>query len=80
MKNKKKLYLKKKKKLGFIFLLNRLVVYLLPTAMSSLTGNHMIDLMYLLKEIFKNLLFDLLITGKGFQNLSYLSNCLLSRK
>ena len=35
------------------------------------------DLLYLLKENFKNLLFDLLIIGKRFENLSYLSSCLL---
>ena len=34
--------------------------YLLRTTMSSLTGNHTMDLFYLLKESFKNLLFDLL--------------------
>ena len=39
--------------------------------MSSLIGNHMMDLLYLLKENFKNLLFDLLITGRSFENLSY---------
>ena len=60
------------RKLDFIFLLNRLAVYSLPTAMSSLTGNHAMDLFYLLKENFKNLLFDLLITGSSFENLSYL--------
>ena len=35
------------------------------------------DLLYLLKENFKNLLFDLLIIGRGFENLPYLSSCLL---
>ena len=40
--------------------------------MSSLTANHAMDLLYLLKKKFKNLLFDLLITGKSFENLSYL--------
>ena len=64
---------------GFIFLLNWLVTYLLPTAMSSLTGNHTMDLLYLLKENSKNLLFGLLIIGKSFENLSYLSSCSLSR-
>ena len=29
------------------------------------------DLFYLLKENFKNLLFDLLIMGRSFENLSY---------
>ena len=38
------------------------------------------DLLYLLKENFKNLLFDLLITGKSFENLSYLSSCLLLQR
>ena len=47
------------KELDFIFLLNRLVAYLLPTAKSFLTGNHLMDLLCLLKENFKNLLFDL---------------------
>ena len=48
--------------------------------MSSLTGNHMMDLLYQLKENFKNLLFDLLIVGRSFENLSYLSSCSLSRR
>ena len=38
------------------------------------------DLLYLLKENFKNLLFDLLITGENFENLSYLSSFLLSQR
>ena len=38
------------------------------------------DLLYLLKEKFKNLLFDLLITGRSFENFSYLSRCLLPQK
>ena len=62
-----------RRKIEFIFLFNRLVVYSLPTAMSSLTGNNTIDLFYLLRENFKNLLFDLSITGWSFENLSYLS-------
>ena len=37
------------------------------------------DLLYLLKENFKNLLFDLLIIGTGFKNLSYLSGCSLHK-
>ena len=39
------------------------------------------DLLYLLKESFKNLLFDLLIIGKSFKssNLSYLSSCSLHK-
>ena len=65
------------KELDFIFLLNRLVIYSLPTAMSFLTENHTMDL-FLLNFI--NLLFDLLITGKSFENLSYLSSCSLSQK
>ena len=64
----------------FIFLLNRLAVYSLPTNMSSLTGNHTMDLFYLLKENFKNLLFDLLIRGRSFENLPCLSSYLLSQK
>ena len=67
------------RKLDFIFFLNRLVVYSLPTAMSSLTGNYTMDFFYLLKENFKNLLFDLLITGRSFENLSYLWSCPLSQ-
>ena len=42
--------------------MNRLIVYTLPTAMSFLTGNHTMDLLHLLKENFKNLLFGFLIT------------------
>ena len=40
----------------------------------------MMVLFYLLKENFKNLLFDSLITEKSFDNLSYLSSCLLSQR
>ena len=36
------------KELDFIFLLNRIFVYSLPDAMSSLTGNHTMDLFYVL--------------------------------
>ena len=60
--------------------MNRLAVYSLPTAMSSLTGNHTMDLFYLLKKNSKNLLLDLLIPGKSFKKLSYLSSCLLSQR
>ena len=35
--------------------------------MSSLRWNQTMDLFYLLKENFKNLLFDLLITGRSFE-------------
>ena len=38
------------------------------------------DLLYLLKENFKNILFDLLITGRSFENLSYLWSCSLSQR
>ena len=48
--------------------------------MGSLTGNHAMDLLYLLKEKFKNLLFHLFITGRGFENLSYWSSCSLSQR
>ena len=41
------------------------------TAMSSLIGNHTMNLSYLLKENFKNLLLDLLITRRSFENFSY---------
>ena len=61
-----------------MFLLNQLVIYSLPTAMSSLPGNRAMGLLYLLKENFKNLLFDLLIIGRSFENLSYLSSWSLS--
>ena len=64
----------------FIFLLNRLVVYSMPTAMSSVTGNHTMDLFHLLEENFKNVLFESLIMGRSFQNLSYLSSCSLSQR
>ena len=37
-----------------MFHLNRLVVYSLPTAMSSLTGNHAMDLLYLLKRTLRS--------------------------
>ena len=42
--------------------------------MNFLTGNHTKDLLYLLKENFKNLIFDLLITGRSFESWSYLSS------
>ena len=38
------------------------------------------DLFYLLKENFKNLLFDWLITGRSFNNLSCLSSCSSSQR
>ena len=38
-------------------------LYLIPTAMSFLTGNQLMDLFHLLKENFKNLLFGSLILG-----------------
>ena len=47
------------KELDFIFLLNRFSIYSLPAAMSFLTVTHTTDLFYLLKEYFKDLLFDL---------------------
>ena len=37
------------------------------------------DMLYLLKENFKNLLFYLLIIGTSFKNLSYLSGCSLHK-
>ena len=54
---------------GFIFLLSRLVVYSWPTAMSVITGNNTLDLFYLLKRNFKNLLFDSLFMQRSFENL-----------
>ena len=38
------------------------------------------DLFYLLKKNFKNLLFDSLITGIGFENLCYVSSCSLPER
>ena len=70
--------------LGFIFLLNWRAVYSLSAAMtaamSSLIGNHTMDLFYLLNKNFKNLLFDSLIPQKNFESLSYLSSCSLSQR
>ena len=63
----------------YLFLLNWLI-YSLPTATSFVSGNHTLDLFYLLSDNFKNLLFDLLITGKSFENLPYLSSCLLPQR
>ena len=57
-----------------IFLLNRLV-YLLPTAMGSITRTHTVDSFYLLKENFKNLLFDPLIKQRSFEK-----SCSLSQR
>ena len=56
-----------------MFLLNQLVVYILPTVMSCVTGNPTMDLFYLLKENFKSLLYNSLITVKHFDKFSYLS-------
>ena len=47
---------------------------------SSVTWNHTMDWFYLLKENFKNLLFDSLITRRSFKNLSYLSSCSFSQR
>ena len=65
----------------FIFILNGLV-YSMPTAMSSVTGNQTTDLFYLLKEnlFVKNLLFNLLIMARSFKNLLYLSSCSLPQR
>ena len=41
------------KESDFTFLLNKLVVYSLPSAMSSISGNHTMDLLYLLKDNLK---------------------------
>ena len=66
--------------LDFISLLTQLVVYSLPTAMSSVTQNHTINLFYLLKENFKYLLFDSLIR-EGSSRISFiLSSCSLSQR
>ena len=48
--------------------------------MSSVAENHAIYLFYLLEEKFKNLLLDSLVTGRNFENLSYLSSCSLSQR
>ena len=58
----------------------RLIVYSLPTTTSSVTGYRMMDLFYLLKGNFKNLLFDSLIMQTSFENLFYLSSCSLSQR
>ena len=53
----------------------------LPTTMSSVAANHAMNLFYLMKENFKNLLFDSLITRRSFKNLSYLFiSCSLSQR
>ena len=54
-------------------------IFLLPTAMSFLTGNHTMDLFHLVKKNSKNILLDLLAMGINFEDLSYLSNCSLSQ-
>ena len=64
----------------FIFLFNQLVVYSLPTTMSSVTGNHTTASFSLFIENFKNFLFDSLITRRSFENLSYLSSYSLSQR
>ena len=61
------------------FLLNRFV-YSLVTAMSSVTGNHTMDLFYLLKESDKNLLYGSLISGRSYESLPYLASCFLSQR
>ena len=62
-----------------IFLLDQFNYWLL-IAMRSVTGNHTMDLFCVLKESFKGLLFDPLITGRSFEKLSYLSSSLLSQR
>ena len=62
-----------------IFLLNQFFYWLL-TAMRSVTKNHTMDLFCLLKESFKHLPFDSLMTGRNFEILSHLSSCLLSQR
>ena len=42
----------------FMFLLNAIVACSLPTTMSPVTGIHTMDLFYISKKNFKNLLFD----------------------
>ena len=63
----------------FVLLLNRLVFYLMSAAMSSMTWDHAMDLLQLLKKNFKNLFFGSLMMRRSFQNLSYLSICSLSQ-
>ena len=48
--------------------------------MSFVAGNITMDLFYLLKENFKNLLFDLLIARRSFKNFPYLSICSLPQR
>ena len=48
--------------------------------MSFEIETHTMDLYYLLKESFKNLLFEYLITGRSFENMPYLSNVLVVTK
>ena len=64
----------------FIFLFNWLVVYMFPTTPYSVIKNYTVDLLFLLKENFKNLLFDSLIKRRSSENLSYLSSWLLWRR
>ena len=52
----------------------------MSTTMSSVKGNHMMNLFYLSKQTFKNLVFHSLITGKSFKNLLYLSSCWMSQR
>ena len=62
-----------------IFPLNQFFYWLL-TAMRSVTKNHTMDLFCLLKDSFKHLPFDSLMTGRNFEILSHLSSCLLSQR
>ena len=55
------------KKLDLLFLLNWIVVYSLPTAMSSLTRNHTMDWFWTLKISYWTYQ-----TGRSFENLCYL--------
>ena len=77
-----KAYVSAKRTQIYIPLESTCCLFSMPTVMSSVTGesNHTMDLFYLLKENFKNLLFDTIITEKSFENLSYLSSCSLSQR
>ena len=61
---------------------NRFAVYLLPTAMSAVIGNNTFVDGFVLpdeRKLYKSL-FNSLITGRSFENLSYLSSCSLSQR
>ena len=69
-------------KLDISFESSQLVVFSLPPDMSSVIGNHRFADGFVLpvERKFKKFLFNSLITGRSFENLSYLLSYFLSQR